>query len=321
MTGGWDEYNTPGNIDSYEAFEALSGPTNKRMIISPTGHTMPAALYRPLVIDWMDRWVKGTDRQDEQPAVLLFVRGAEQWRAEKAWPIPDTQNFRLGLSPRRSGTIASRNDGSLVSGNGGNGPSANYDYDPATGPFLRVMVSQSVQGENSLRLTGDMVPEEAQVITWTSAAFSKPAEITGNPVLSFWATSTTSDADFVVSLTQVSPDGKSQQIVQGYLNGPRQGYARPDPVIAPPVPLVPGQPRLFTIRLAPAATVVPSGYRLRLSIAGGAEIGVGNDGKPQRQPQGPGKSGQPFSVQILQSAKYQAKLALPIIGTLPAFSR
>lgn len=321
MTGGWDEYNTPGNIDSYEAFEALSGPTNKRMIISPTGHTMPAALYRPLVIDWMDRWVKGTDRKDEQPAVFLFVRGAEQWRAEKAWPIPDTQTFTLGLSSRRSRTIASRNDGSLVSGSVGNGPSARYDYEPDAGPFLRVMVSQSVQGENSLRLTGDMAREEAQVTTWTSAALSHASEITGSPVLSFWATSTTTDADFVVSLTQVSPSGESRQIVQGYLNGPRQNFARPDPVITPPVPLVPGQPRQFTIRLAPTATVVPAGYRLRLSIAGGAEIGVGNDGKPQHQPQGPGKNSQSFSVEILQSGGYPATLALPIIGTLPAFSR
>jgi hypothetical protein len=182
------------------------------------------------------------------------------------------------------------------------------------------MVSQSVQGDNSLRLTGDMSPQESQVVTWTSAAFSMPTEITGSPVLSFWATSTTTDADFVVSLTQVSPDGKSQQIVQGYLNGPRQGYARPDPVIAPPVPLVPGQPRQFTIRLTPTAMVIPAGYRLRLSIAGGAEIGVGNDGKPQRQPQGPGKNSQSFSVEILQSAGHPATLALPIIGSLPAFS-
>jgi uncharacterized protein len=321
MTGGWDEYNTPGNIDSYSAFRALSGPTNKRMIISPTGHTMPAALYRPLVIDWMDRWLKGTVRQDEQPAVSLYVRGAEQWRAEQAWPIPDTKIFTLGLSPRRSGSITSRNDGSLVTGSAGSGPAARYDYDPDTGPFLRVMVSQSVQGDNSLRLTGDMTPEEAQVVTWTSAALSQASEITGSPVLTFWATSSASDADFVVSLTQVSPDGKSRQIVQGYLNGPRQGYASVDPVIAPPIPLVPGQPRQFTIRLAPTATVVPAGFRLRLSIAGGAEIGVGNDGKPQRQPQGPGKNDKPFSIEVLQSGKHPATLTLPIIGTNPVFSR
>ena len=316
MTGGWDEYNTPGNLDAYVAFRSLSGPTNKRLVISPTGHTTPAWLYRPLVADWMDHFLLGKPAADSPP-VLLYIRGAERWRAEKAWPIPDAHHTSLLLGAGKSGTVASRNDG-VMGRKAQAGAGAQYDYDPDTGPFLHVMVSQSVTQGNTRRLTGDQRADEQDLATWTSEPLESATELTGNAVLTFWASSTTDDADFVASLTQVAPDGSSRQLVQGYLNGPREAFTRTDPVIAPPVPLVPGQPRKFTLRLLPTATVIPAGYRLRLTMGGGVEIGKGNDGKPQRQPQGPGRNPRPFHVLILQDGDHEAHLTLPIIGEVPA---
>ena len=316
MTGGWDEYNTAGNLETYKSFRALSGPTNKRLVISPTGHTTPAWLYRPLVAEWMDQYLRGVAPPAEAPPVLLYIRGAERWRAEKSWPIADAKAVSLTLSPTRSGAIASRNDGSL--GGPAGGPDATLAYDPDTGPFLHVMVSQSVTPPNTLRLTSDQTSDERKAATWTSRPLETATEITGNGVLEFWAASDIDDADFVAMLTMVAPDGGSKQIVQGYLNGPRQNYVRMDPAIEPPRPLTPGEPRRFTLRLLPTATVVPAGYRLRISIAGGADIGVGADGKPQRQPQGPGKNPRAFNLRILQDAAHPASLTLPIVGDVPA---
>ena len=125
----------------------------------------------------------------------------------------------------------------------------------------------------------------------------------------------------MASLTQVAPDGTSRQVVQGYLNGPRQAYIVSDPALAAPKPLIPGEARRFTLRLLPTATVVPAGYRLRLTIAGGADIGIGNDGKPQRQPQGPGKNPRASAVTILQDARHPAVLKLPIVGDVPVAFR
>jgi putative CocE/NonD family hydrolase len=298
MTGGWDEYNTPGNLDGYEQYRALSGPTYKRMVIAPTGHTTPGWLYRPLVNAWMDQFVKGTPPAGNAPPVILYIRGAERWRAEAGWPIPDTRYVSLKLGAAHSGPAV-------------------YDYDPDRGPFLHVMISQSVAEGNTRRLISDQRQDEARVATWTTAPLQSATEITGNAVIEFWASSSIDDADFVASLSQVAPDGTSRQIVQGYLNGPREAYTRSDPASAAPQPLVPGQPRRFTLRLLPTATVVPAGTRLRLSIGGGADIGIGNDGKPQNQPQGPGKNPRAFRVSILQDGAHPAALTLPIIGTVP----
>ena len=316
MTGGWDEYNTPGNLDGYVQYRALSGVTNKRLVISPTGHTTPNWLYRPLVIAWMDQYLKGMQPKIPAPAVLLYIRGAERWRAETAWPLPDTHYVDVALGAEHSGTIDSRNDG-MMAARATSGAPATYAYDPDSGPFLHVMVSQSVQAPNTRRLTSDQRPEERKLVTWTSRPLDAATEITGNAVLDFWASSTTDDADFVASLTDVAPDGSSRQIVQGYLNGPREAYTRDDAVPAPPVPLVPGTARGFTLRLLPTATVVAAGHRLRLTLGGGADIGVGNDGAPQHQPQGPGKNPHSFTVSILQDSAHPALIKLPIIGSVP----
>lgn len=104
MTGGWDEYNTPGNLSAYLAFMGLDGKARRRLVIAPTGHTMPPELYRPLARAWMDRWLKDSVGP-EQPEVLIWVRGAERWRAESAWPPADARRVSVALSG--NGLVAS----------------------------------------------------------------------------------------------------------------------------------------------------------------------------------------------------------------------
>lgn len=348
LTGGWYEYNTPGNLAAYEDFNALSGDTNKRLVMSPSGHTLPNWLYRPLVMDWMARYVKGETNRAEQPRVLLYVRGPDSWRAEKEWPIADTKYMMLNLSAKKSGTIASLNDGSLIAGAAGSGAAVKYSYSPTTGPFLHVMVGAlgaaggppgmaagAVPGMGAAVAEGGpdvgpgsggpetlntnighpfgaatMAADEKQVVTWTSAALNTATEVTGNPILKFWASSSTDDADFVAMLTDVAPDGTSKFIIQGYLNGPREAYTRRDAKIAAPVPLEPGVARQFTMTLNPTSYVVPAGHRIRISIAGGADLAEG-----QRSGQGPGKNGRAFEVTVIQSSDKTATLTLPVIGT------
>lgn len=364
LTGGWYEYNTPGNLAAYEDFNALSGDTNKRLVMSPSGHTLPTWLYRPLVMDWMARYVKGDTNRAEQPRVLLYVRGADSWRAEKEWPIADTKYVMLNLSAKKSGTIASLNDGSLIAGAAGSGTVAKYGYSPTTGPFLHVMVgglgaggppgtggapgmaagpapggmaaggapgmgagaAPAAGGEGGPDAGGPetlntniahpfsaatMAADEKQAVTWTSATLNTAMEVTGNPVLKFWASSSTDDADFVAMLTDVAPDGASKFIIQGYLNGPREAFTRRDAKIAAPAPLEPGVARQFTMTLNPTSYVVPAGHRIRITIAGGADLAEG-----QRSGQGPGKNNKAFEVSVLQSADKAATLELPVVGTL-----
>ncbi len=63
----------------------------------------PAAAldYDALVLDWMDRWVKGeVNGVDRQAPVRMFMMGANEWRTAEAWPPPaDPKVFYLDGTP------------------------------------------------------------------------------------------------------------------------------------------------------------------------------------------------------------------------------
>ncbi len=69
---------------------------------------------RLLMLRWYDHWLKGNDTglMDEEP-VSLFVRGADEYRSEAAWPLPGTEYRKLYFNEAKSGAVESLNDGSL----------------------------------------------------------------------------------------------------------------------------------------------------------------------------------------------------------------
>ncbi|MBN9319768.1 MAG: hypothetical protein BGN86_05725 [Caulobacterales bacterium 68-7] len=295
MSGGLDDYITPGNIRAYEQFDS----PRKRLLLAPHAHGWNIAYLQELQIQWLDHWLKGADNGVEKaPKVILYVKGADRWRYEADWPIADAKPVTLQLAPGRSGTIASLNDGALTA-RAASGPSATLPYVPGAGPALPVLLSSS-QG----RSAADQRPFEAKVLTWTSAPLTVATEVTGYPHVSLWAASSAADGDVVFSLNDVAPDGTSTQVVQGYLNVPHQAS------LSRPKALTPGQAQKIELDLLPTAYVFQPGHRLRLALAGAASV---PEGMPQ--PQGPGQNPIAFTWAVLQDAGHPATLTLPIVGT------
>ena len=65
--------------------------------------------YDTLVLDWMDRWVKGeANAVDRQAPVRLYAMGANAWRTAQSWPPPaERRTLFLGGHPStaRAGTL------------------------------------------------------------------------------------------------------------------------------------------------------------------------------------------------------------------------
>lgn len=315
MVGGWDDYITPGAIEAYEEYLSVSGRERKKLVISDAGHSTPMELYQPLAIQWMDHWLKGKQNGATATRAAFFVRGPDRWRTESEWPIPDAVSLKLFLGAEPSPALDGPNAGVLQLRPGAKQRPFEVPYDPRTGPFLKTMISASATPPNTRRLQFDHRQDEARVASWTSAPLSAPVEMTGFPTLTLWAASSGTDADFVVQLTDVAPDGYSKTVVAGYLNGPRQAHNdRNTASVTPPVPLEPGVPRQFTIKLLPTSYVFPAGHRIRVAVAGGAEIGPGTDGQPQNSPQGPGRNPDAFKLTLYQGDKYPSALELPLVG-------
>jgi predicted acyl esterase len=295
ISGGLDDYITPGNLRAYAAF----GSPRKRLLLAPHAHGWQIDFLEELQVQWLDHWLKDMDNgADRVPRVILYVKGVDRWRYEADWPIPDARTATLFLQAGRSGTAGSLNDGSLTA-QAAAGPPATLPYVPGAGPALPVLLSATVG-----RPDGDQREVEHHVLTWTSAPLPVATEVTGYPHVSLWASSSTSDGDMVFSLNDVAPDGASTQVIQGYLNVPHAVS------LSDPAPLVPGQAQKVELDLLPTAYVFQPGHRMRLAMAGAASVAPGLP-----FPQGPGPNPAAFTWTVLQDADHPATLALPIIGT------
>ncbi len=303
IAGGLDDYISPANVRAYEQFNAPG--VRKRLLLAPHAHGWQIDYLQELQVQWLDHWLKGIDNGVETASrVILFVKGANRWRYEDDWPIADARPVRLFLQPGNSRSVASLNDGTLVSQSGalqpsGSGEAAVLPYTPGAGPALPVLLSATLG-----RPAGDQRPEEEKVLTWTTAPLPVPTEVTGYPHVSLWASSSAADGDLVFSLNDVAPDGTSSQVVQGYLNA---SHAE---ALSDPKPLIPGEAQRYELDLLPTAYVVQPGHRIRLALAGAAKAVPGLP-----FPQGPGPNPAAFTWTILQDAGHPSTLDLPVVGS------
>ena len=326
ISGGLQDYITPGNMAAFTTVREAGGAA--RMLIESGSHfgartSVIGPWHHQTHMDlFFAHYLRGeknawSDGQTYKGDALIWVMGPNRFRWEKTWPIPDTRYEKFYLRARPSGTIKpppargqpsddaeagkSRvSDGSLSK----TPPAADeapmvYRYFPETGPFLEVL---RTTGEGWPK--GDQTAGETKTVSWTTGAREAAIEFTGNVAFDFSAISTAPDADFVVMITDVWPDGTSHYVSSGVINAPRY------PDASAPKPLVPGEVRTYRVVAQPIAYVFQPGHRVRFSIAGGATPAAG-----QRAAQGPGKNASFSQVTILQNAAHPASVTLPTIGT------
>jgi predicted acyl esterase len=296
IAGGLDDYITPANVRVYEQFASPA----KRLFLGPYAHGWHTEYFQELQIRWLDHWLKDMPNGAENdPKVMLYVEGANRWRTEADWPIADAHSVKLFLGAKKSGSIASLNDGSLAAQSAGAAPPAVIAYSPDVGPFLPVLLSATN------RLAIDQHPDEEKALTWTTAPLTVATEVTGYPKITVFASSSAADGDFVFDVTDVAPDGTSRQVVQAYLNAPHAGGVR-----EAPKPLTPGAVAKYEMETFPMAYAFQPGHRIRVALAGGAKMAPG-----QLVPQGPGKNPTPFTWTILADSEHPSAIELPVVGT------
>lgn len=324
LTSGWDSF-LLGSTKSYEWLRSGNPGTRLKMFVGPWAHGdlmgPDAPLTGPRVLPftgfeysimWLDRWLKDIQNGvDEEPPVLIYVQGPNEWRFEHDWPLPDEQRVRLYLREQRSGTGAGLNDGALSELPPGPDGSVTYHYSPE-GPYNVAAVTWVS------RPRMDKTPYEARGLAWTSAPLAVPTEMTGHARISFWGELSASDSDFVVEITDVGLHGasgplQSLQVTRGYLNATRF-FSRCDPQ-----PLVPGRAYRFELELYPTSYVFPAGHRIRITLQGSAidpSLTLPADIDPAGLSilHGPGLNPQPADVKVFQSADRPAFVELPIVG-------
>jgi predicted acyl esterase len=306
-----------GNLLGYEA---IGGP--KKLLVMGARNVEEAAhlfdqpdFHERELLPFYDHWLKGEKNGVmDGPPVKLLIRGDDEYRLEKEWPLKRARRTSYYLNRRKSGSVTSLNDGSLtIEEPSKSGGATSYDYpDPewANGVVARGKFGWDFVG---------------RVLTFTTAPFEKPTEVTGPIVLELFASSDQPDTDFIVKISDQHPqdaDARAEgrppgftNVTKGWLKASHRKLdaaattaLRPRHTHTDPQPLEPGKIYKFTIEVHPTSYVFPAGHRLRLEIANGDSRLTD---APFTHAYLPYKMG---SDTIHHSAKYPSRLILPLIA-------
>ena len=275
LTGWYDDgYGQPGAIYNFLGMKA-NGKTERarrgqKLIIGPWTHCNsessesgdldfgPKAVIDTdaLAMRWFDYWLKDIDNGImEEPPIRLFVMGDNVWRDEEEWPLRRAESISFYLHSKGSANSL-WGDGSLSLEKPGEEKPDRYIYDPSN------PVTDYFFEEAGAR---DMRPVEARndVLVYTSDPLKKDMEVTGSLNALIFASSSAKDTDFVVKVSDVHPDGYSQNITPPLSGVVRARYR--DSESAPSL-LTPGNIYEFAVGLMFTSQVLKRGHRLRISI-------------------------------------------------------
>lgn len=275
--GGWYDLFLGGTLANYTAMKSR---TRQKLVIGPWVHGYNGGVYaernfglmaHDAVADvtaeqirWFDHWLKGQDNgvPDDKP-VKIFVMGADAWREEADWPLPDTdwQCWYLHSAGRAGSDLE---DGVLDTRTPSSEPHDTYHYDPhdpvptvGGATFLPGLFVAANAGPRDQRA----IEARADVLTYTSAVLARDLEVTGPVRLVLYVRSDAPDTDFTGKLCDVHPDGRAMILTDGILRVRyRESFTAPRPLRA-------GEIHRLEIDLVATANVFRAGHRIRLEVS------------------------------------------------------
>jgi uncharacterized protein len=214
---------------------------------------------REVHLRWYDRRLRGADNGvDEEPAVRIFVMGANIWRTEREWPLARTVYTKFYLHSRGRAN-GSSGDGCLDRTPPGAEPPDTYTYDPAN-PVPTVGGQSMMRGNTGPRDRRELEARE-DVLVYSTEPLPHDVEVTGPVSLIVYAASTAVDTDFTATLVDVHPDGRAINICEGI------GRARFRESVEVERPIEPGRTYPYTISLWETSNVFRRGHRIRVEIS------------------------------------------------------
>lgn len=228
-----------------------------------------AAWFQDLQKRWFDYWLKDIDSDEENHGkfaeATCFQTGSNKWKTYDTWPPKHAETKRLYAH-------ADHSAGFTKPGNS-NG-SVSYISDPAKPIPYRAQPIEATYGFGSRWYSWHVedqrfVGSRPDVISFKADSLTEDMTVTGKITAHIFASTTGTDADFVVKLIDVYPDidGKNK-LMSGYqfpvamevFRGRfRKSFEKPEP-------LVPGKPEEFVIDLHDINHTFLKGHRLMIQV-------------------------------------------------------
>ena len=221
----WDQEDIYGNIAVYKAIKPKDNDGNVFLVVGPWFHHQErldgsavgpiafgsdtAAFFRThLLRNFLDHFL-----QDDPPALTIspveaFETGTNSWRDLKTWPSGCNEGCAITHQKfylQTGGKLAVTTPAAAQPG------FDSYVSDPAKPvPYLPRPIHIEGEGGSTWQtwLTSDQrdVASRTDVLSYVSPPLTAPLKVAGEPVANLIASTTGTDADFVVKLIDVYPD-------------------------------------------------------------------------------------------------------------------
>ena len=219
----------------FALYNAIPSGVPKKLLMGPWTHGRPDTQipgpnieYLGELLRWFDEHLKGIDTGIlNEPPITLFANrydeparrrqvNSGEWRYENEWPLKRAKDTPMYIHP--GGLLAKEIQNSSPNPD-------NHDYDPTVGTASRLW---NTMGWDTC-LPADQRTDEMLSIVYTSSPLEEDTEVTGDPTVVLYASVTAEVAAFSVKLNDVAPDGRSEQVTRGILNGThRSSHTNPE---------------------------------------------------------------------------------------------
>ena len=289
--GLWDQEDIYGDIAVYEAIEPkdaandmvylVLGPWNHGQQIGD-GSSLGALRFgrdtalefrRDALAPFLAHYLKEGAPPHGVPPVLAYETGSDTWRRLEAWPAGCAAGCRVEATPLylREGLVlgfaAPAEDDAAF---------AEYVSDPAKPVPYRARPIEPVGYEDEgLSWPEWLVDDQREasgrpdVLAFVSEPLAEPLKISGGPVVNLVASTSGSDADWVVKLIDVSPPEVAGQPEMGgyqlmvaadiFRGRYRESFEHP-------APIAPGEPLTYRFALPHANHVFLPGHRVMVQV-------------------------------------------------------
>lgn len=283
---GWYDYFAEGVLRNFEML-AKQRHTPQKLIVGPWPHPTgedtcgdayfgtAAVDQRMLMADWFDHWMKGMELKALSQAPVAFFRmggGTVQqkpgklshggtWLQSSAWPPPaKSVKYFLAANTGLSSTPVQLEGARII----------NYDpkYPAPTiggrygmGGWSPNCAADQVCSRKYLGCDNDRPLNERQdVLSFEGQALKRSVEVTDTAQTKLWVTSDARDADLVVKLIDVYPNGFAMLLGMGQLRlRYRDGFDRS-------VWMKSGEHYAVALELGTVSNLFAVGHRIRFDI-------------------------------------------------------
>lgn len=228
-----------------------------------------AAYFDELQKKWFDYWLKGSDNHRVNDGkfseATCFQTGSNQWKTYSSWPPKDVTNMKLYAGPNNTCSFAKPTSAS---------GSISYISDPAKPVPYRTLPVEATYGRGSRWRPWQVedqrfVYTRPDVVSFVMDTLAEDLTVTGKIIAHLFASTTETDADWIVKLIDVYPNFDSENFLMSNFQFPvamevfrgrfRKSFTNPSP-------LVPNKPEEFVIDLHEINHTFKKGHRIMIQV-------------------------------------------------------